>query len=89
MTVDEVLRGLRFFLPMRDADGDPLPLLTGGGCDSRSNSADEAASRALSELASFEPSPAAAFDVEAASSGFSARRAGVLDDDDDALESKT
>lgn len=58
--VDEILapRRLSVFLLLREAIGDPGPLLTGGGCESRSKSADEAASLAERELASLGPSPA-------------------------------
>lgn len=76
---------MTFFLLTRDADGDTLPpLFAGGGCDSRSNSADEATSLALSELASPSPSPAAAFDDEAAPSVLSADAAEAFAADDNA-----
>ena len=52
------VRSLSAFFPLRDADGDVLPVLVRGGCDSRSKSADEAARRALSEFGSFVLSPA-------------------------------
>lgn len=80
MTVDEAqdARDLSAFLPVRDAEGDPRGLLTGGGWESRSNSAEEAASRALRELASLGPSPDVALDVEATSSGRSLDKGGAL-----------
>lgn len=80
MTVDEAqdARELRAFLPVRDVDGDPLGLLIGGGWESRSNSAEEAARRALREFASLEPSSDVALDVEAASSGLSLDKGGAL-----------
>lgn len=87
ITVDDELADRRFsdFLELRDADGDPLPLLGGGGCDSKSNSADEAARRALRELASLEACPPAA-DVKAALPGLSFEVDGGLDVDGDSLD---
>ena len=56
----------RVFLLMRIAEGEVLPVLVGGGWESRSNSADEAARRAEREFGSLEVSPAD-LEVEAAS----------------------